>query len=185
MKQRSSFTLAALVLGCATLAMTTFPVEARDIRAHAGTTFELWPVEFDANGNPTKFTHTIDGVVRVSLLGNCTFHGDVLGFPRPDGSLELTGTGRITTANGATILDFEVKGVVATDPANPAFGNFHYDAWFTGGTGQMANAHGKANIDGFGMFTSPSTGKATWTMLGEVSTRGHQRRPLKSSDLPR
>jgi hypothetical protein len=172
MKQRSLFKLTALALGCATLAMTTLPAQARDIRAHAGTTFDLLPVEFDANGNPTKFTHTIDGVVRVSSLGNCTFHGDVVGFPRPDGSFELTGTGRITTADGATSLDFEVKGVVAIDPANPAFGNFHYDARFTGGAGRMANARGKADIDGFGMFTSPSTGKATWVLQGEVFTRG-------------
>lgn len=172
MKTSNLFKTLALVVACAALAMTTVPAEARLIKAHAGTTFTLTPSEFDSSGNPTKFSHTVDGVVSVSSLGNCTFHADVIGLPRPDGSLSLTGTGWITTADGATTLDIEVTGVVAIDPATPAFGDFHYDTKFTGGTGQMANARGKADIDGFGMFTSPSEGKATWVMSGNVFTRG-------------
>jgi hypothetical protein len=175
MKKLSLSKLVTLALGCAALAITALPAEARDIRAHGGTTFELIPVEFDANGNPTKFTHTVDGVVRVSLLGNCTVHGDVIGVPRPDGSLGLAGTVRITSADGATTLDFAVEGAVTTDPVNPSFGNFHYDARFTGGTGSMAHARGRADIDGFGMFTSPSTGKATWVLQGNVATRNYRR----------
>jgi hypothetical protein len=90
--------------------------------------------------------------------------------------LELAGTGRITSADGSTSVDFEVSGVVATDPANPSFGIFHYVARFTGGTGQMINARGKADIDGFGMFTSPSTGTATWVLRGELVTHSHHHR---------
>src|SRR2546422_5499403 len=156
----------ALALGCAALATTTLPAEARDIRAHAGTTFTLTPVEFDAKGNPTKFTHTVDGVVRVSSLGNCIFHGDVMAVPQPDGSFTLAGTFRITS-------DAEAVGVVTPDPANPAFANFHYEVRFVGGTGRMDNAHGRGDIDGFAMFSpqNDGTGKATWLLHGNVATR--------------
>src|ERR1051326_1650436 len=68
----------SLLLACAALAMTTAPANAGVVKAHAGTTFDLTPVAFDANGNPTKFTHTVDGLLRVSVLGNCTFHADVI-----------------------------------------------------------------------------------------------------------
>jgi hypothetical protein len=70
-------------------------------------------------------------------------------------------------------LDAEVEGTGTPDPTNPAFLNFHYDVKFAGGTGQMANARGTADIDGFGMFTSASTGKATWLLQGNVATHGH------------
>jgi len=162
----------ALSLCCATLALLAAPADAGVVKANGGTTFLLIPVEFDANGNPTKFTHTVDGVVGVSSLGNCTIHADVIALTRPDGSFSLTGTFRITSADGATTLDAEVEGVVSLDPVNPAFGNLHYDVKFIGGTGQMANARGKGDIDGFGMFTSQTTGKATWLLQGNVATHG-------------
>jgi hypothetical protein len=174
MKILTLFKTFTLALGCAALAMTTIPAEARDIRAHAGTTFDLIPVEFDANGKPTKFTHTVDGVVRVSLLGNCTFHADVIAIPNPDGSFSLSGTFRITSAKGDISLDAEAGGVATPDPDNPAFVNFHYDVEFTGGTGLMKNAHGKGDVDGFAMFTSQSTGKATWLLHGHVGARNHK-----------
>ena len=164
-----------LVLGCAALAMTTTPVNAGVIKAHAGTTFNLTPVAFDANGNPTMFTHTVDGVVRVSVLGNCTFHADVIvGAPKTaQDPFTLAGTCRITSADGSATLDAEVVGTGTPDPANPSFLNFHYDVRFTGGTGPMANARGTGDIDGFAMFTSASTGEATWVLQGNVSTHGH------------
>jgi hypothetical protein len=164
------FRLITLALGCAALAMITPCIEAGVIKANGGTTFDLIPVEFAPNGQPTKFSHTVDGVVRVFELGNCTIHADVVAVPRPDGSFSLTGTFRITSADGATTLDAEVTGVVTVDPANPFFGNLHYDVKFTGGTGQMANVRGSGDIDGFGMFTSQTTGKATWLLEGNVAT---------------
>jgi len=174
MKTFNLFKAITLLLGCAALAMTiTTSAEAAVIKANAGTTFVLIPLEFDANGNPTKFTHTVDGVVRVSSLGNCTVHFDVIAVPRPDGTFGAAGTCQITTADGNTTLNAEVTAAVAPDPANPYFANFHYDVKFIGGTGQMANARGTADIDGFAMFTSASTGKATWLLEGNVETRGH------------
>ena len=166
----------ALTLVCAAFAMSAHPADAGVLKGNAGTTFTLIPVEFDAKGNPTKFTHTVDGVVRVFELGNCTVHFDVIAILRPDGSFSGSGTIRITTADGATTLDAEGVAVVTADPANPLFGNFHYDVKFTGGTGQMANARGSGGSDGFAMFTSQSTGKAPWLLQANVSTRGHDRR---------
>ena len=176
MKTFNLFKAITLALACAALAMTTTtPAEAGVIKAHAGTTFVLTPVAFDANGIPTKYTHTVDGVVRVSLLGNCTVHFDVIvGAPKTaTDPFTLVGTCRITSADGATTLDAEVEGTGTFDPANSNFLNFHYDVKFTGGTGQMANARGTADIDGFAMFTSASTGKATWLLEGKVATHGH------------
>ncbi len=67
-----------------------------------------------------------------------------------------------------------MEGIGTPDPANLSFLNIHYEVKFTGGTGEMANARGKGEIDGFGMFTSETTGKATWLLQGNVSTRhGH------------
>jgi hypothetical protein len=168
MKTPRLFKTVALVWACAALAMTV-PAEARPITAHAGTTFTLTPIEFDTGGNPTKFAHTVDGVVRVSLFGNCTVHFDVIAVPASPTTFGLTGTCQITTADGTSTLALEVNGTVAIDTANPAFGDFRYDAKISGGTGRMAAARGKATIDGFAMFTSPGTGKATWVMIGLVA----------------
>ena len=124
MTKLNLFKSVALALGCVTLAMTTTPADAGVLKGHAGTTFTLIPVEFDAKGNPTKFTHTVDGVVRVFELGNCTVHADVIAIPQPDGSFSASGTFRITTADGATTLDAEAVAVVTADPANPLQGSF-------------------------------------------------------------
>lgn len=142
------------------------------IKAYAGTTFILTPVP----ERPTEFPHTVDGVVRVSLLGNCTVHFDVLMFaPKTTKDpFTLLGTLRITSADGTTTLDADVVGTATFDPANAGFMNLHYDVKFTGGTGQMAHARGKADIDGFAMFTSATTGKATWSLKGTVATHGHE-----------
>ena len=170
----------ALALGCAALAMTTVPAQVGVVQGHAGTTFTLTTVAFDASGNPTKFTHTVDGVVRVSLLGNCTVHADVIVLPPKPNTTDpwlLAGTFRITSANGAIILNADAVGTATPDPANPAlFLNFHYDVKFTGGTGAMTNARGTADVDGFAMFTDVATGKgnATWLIQGNVATRNHR-----------
>jgi hypothetical protein len=117
--------LKTITLAYAALALTTISAESGIIKANAGTTFTLRPASFDPSGIPTSFTHTVDGVVQVSSLGSCTVHFDVIGIPHPDGSLSLTGTFRITTADGTTTLAAEVEGVVTPDSANPALGNFH------------------------------------------------------------
>jgi hypothetical protein len=174
MKTLNLFKPIALALSCAVLAMTTTSAHAGVLKGHAGTTFLLIPATFDQNSKPTSFTHTVDGVVRVFEIGNCTFHADVIALPHPDGSFSLTGTFLITSADGATTLNADAVGRVTIDPANPLFGNFHYDVKFTGGTGQMAGARGSGDVDGFAMFTSQTTGKATWLLQANVATRGHQ-----------
>jgi len=175
MKKLNLFKSITLALACAALAMTNLPAQAGVVKGHAGTTFVLIPVEFGPTGVPTKYTHTVDGVVRVFELGNCTFHADVIiTQATPNDPFILTGTFLITTADGKTSLNADAVGIGTPDPANPAFFlNFHYDVKFTGGTGSMTNARGKADVDGFAMFTSQSTGKATWLLQGNVATRGH------------
>ena len=172
MIKRTLFKSIALALGCAALTMTVISAPAGPIKAHAGTTFVLSPVA----GHPDQLTHAIDGVVRVSSMGNSTFHGDVLILnvpPAPGQPYLLSGTCRFTSADGATTLDAQVEGIGTPDPANASFLNIHYEVRFTGGTGDMANAHGHGEIDGFAMFTSQTTGKATWLLQGNVSTRNH------------
>jgi hypothetical protein len=171
MKILKQFKAITLALGCVALAMTTIPANADVVQGHAGTTFIQTPVEI-VNGI-AQVHHIWDGVVRVSLLGNCTVHGDVVAIPRPDGTYSLAGTCRITSANGGTSLEAVLEGVFTPDPANPGFGDLHYDVKFTGGTGLMANARGRADIDGFAMFTSVDNGKATWLIQGNVATHGH------------
>lgn len=173
MKTSKLFKTLALAMTFAAVAMTTVPAEAAVIQAHAGTTFTLTPVEFDQQGNPTKFSHTVDGVVRVSLLGNCTGHFDIVAVPRPDGTFGLAGTLQITSADGQTTLNGEVEGATSPEPANALMANFHYDVKFTGGTGLMAKARGRGDIDGFALFNeSFAGGKATWLMRGHVFARG-------------
>ncbi len=167
-----------LAASCVTFALTAQPAAARDVRGHAGTTFVLQPVEFDQTGFPTRYTHAVDGVVRVSGLGNCTFHADVIiTQATPTSPMVLAGPFLITTADGGSTLKADAIGVGTPDPANPNFFlNFHYDLKFTGGTGAMANARGKGDVDGFAMFTAaatetePAKGKATWVLSGEVNT---------------
>lgn len=179
MKKLNLFKTITLALACAALAMTTVPAQAGLLKGHAGTTFTLTPVTIDASGNPTKFTHTVDGVVRVFEIGNCTFHADVIVLPPKPNTTDpwlLAGTFRITSANGATILNADAVGTATPDPANPAlFLNFHYDVKFTGGTGAMTNARGTADVDGFAMFSpkNDGTGTATWLLHGHVITRNH------------
>jgi hypothetical protein len=173
MSKLNLFKSIALALGCAALAVFTTSTQADPIKANAGTTFVLSPVP----GHPEQLTHSIDGVVRVTIMGNSTFHGDVLIYlpTAPGKPYGLVGTCRFTSADGATTLDAAVEGIGTLDPANPNFLNIHYEVKFTGGTGQMANASGRGEIDGFGMFTSETTGKATWLLTGNVSTHGHGR----------
>jgi hypothetical protein len=165
----------ALLLACSTLALANIPVQAAGVKGHAGTTFNLTPIEFGPTGVPTKYTHIVDGVVRVFELGNCTFHADVIiTQANSTAPFILTGTFLITTADGTSSLTADAAGIGTPDPTNPSlFLNFHYDLKFTGGTGTMAHARGTGDVDGFAMFTSQSTGKATWLLHGNLSTHRH------------
>ena len=136
------------------------------ITANAGTTFELAP-----SNEPGVLIHTVDGVAQVSLLGNCTVHFDTLvQVPLPGEPFKVSGTMQLTSADGSSAIQTEVKGWVISDPASPAFGDFHYDVVITGGEGKFAGARGKAEIDGAGLFTSDHSGKATWLLKGVVLT---------------
>ena len=177
MKSLNLFKKLGMAIVCAVLMFASNSATAADIRANAGTTFTL-----TSTTDPSVFTHEINGVAQVSLLGKCTFHGDVVGrFPATAGQpIALTGNFTFTTADGATTLSAAVEGAATPDPANPSFLNFHYDVTFTGGSGAFTNARGRADIDGFGQYTAEglvqpadgsTTGKATWTMKGEVRTK--------------
>ena len=159
-----------LALGCAALLLTSNSISAADIRVNAGTTFDLLPT-----ADPGVFTHTVDGIAQVSLLGNCTVHADVVvRFPAsPSQPPTLKGSFTFTTADGATTLKATVEGTGTPDPANASFLNFSYHVTFTGGSGQFASARGEAEIKGAAMFTSPSSGKATWKLKGHVEGNGH------------
>ena len=155
----------ALALGCAALLFTGNSVSAASIRANGGTTWDLVPT-----ADPSVFTHTVDGVVEVSLLGHCTVHADVVvRFPaNPAQPPTLKGTFTFTAADGVTILTALAEGTGTPDPVNPSFLNFQYHVTFTGGSGQFARARGEAEIKGVALFTSPSAGKATWKLKGHV-----------------
>ena len=186
MKKSALIKAASITLGLAALVAVQSNGGSRDderarqhghrITTNAGSTFTLLP-----SGTPGVLNHTVDGVVQLSVLGNCTFHADVKAYlPTAAGEpFVLTGTATFTSADGSATLAIEVEGWAAPDPANPgSFVDFHYDVTFSGGTGPFDTARGSADIDGFGMFTSESAGKATWTMRGHIATAGqinHQR----------
>jgi hypothetical protein len=119
---------------------------------------------------------THPGVAQVSLLGNCTFDGDeiVVAPAGPTDVFVLSGTWHFATADGSSTLDAEVEGIGTPDPTNSNFVNVHYTFKFTGGTGAMANARGKGQLDGVAMLTSPSGGTTTFTFAGQVSTHGQK-----------
>ncbi len=102
-----------------------------------------------------EFTHTIDGVVWVSLLGDCTFHADAIvvtpANPTTDPWPIIHGTFVITTVDGDT-LTLSAAGHARLNPVNPTiFSDLYYDLKITGGTGKLAGAHGSGVLDhGFG-----------------------------------
>jgi hypothetical protein len=171
MKILNPFRIITLALACAALAMTATTASAAPIKGSSGNNFELSPT-----ATPRVFTLTHPGVAQVSLLGNCTFDGDeVLLVPTAPGQpFILKGTWRFVSADGASTLDAEVEGTGTPDPANPNFVNLHYEVKFTGGTGEMANARGRAEMDGVAMFTSPTGGTTTFVFAGQISTHGNK-----------
>jgi len=174
MRILSPFRIITLALACAALAMTVAPAHGAVIRAHGGNNFELTP-----SLTPGVFTDSASGVAQISLLGNCSFHADqVVTLPAAaDQPILVKGNWRFASADGTTTLDAVAEGTGTPDPVNPAFVNLHYKMKFTGRTGRMANVRGKAEVEVLAMFTSASTGTATWTLKGLVLARG-----LKESD---
>lgn len=180
MKKHNAAKSLALALGSAALlwgtinlqAGTTLPPNAAALRANGGTTWTLAPTT-----DPSVFTHTVDGITQVSLLGNCTFHADVVvQFPAAaDQPIALTGSAVFTAADGTT-LKAALVGEGTPDPAGAKFLNFHYHATFSGGSGPFANARGEGDINGAALFVTDFSGKATWTMKGYVlgTNQGNQ-----------
>ncbi len=144
---------------------------AGEIRGSSGNNFSFGP-----SATPGVFLMTHPGVAKVSLLGNCTFDGtELLILPtEPNQPILLSGTWHFVSADGASTLDAEVEGTGIPDPAHPNFVNLHYTIKFTGGTGQMANARGKGEMEGVAMLTSPTAGTTTFTFSGQISTHGHK-----------
>ncbi len=159
----------SLALGCAVLLPGT-SASARSFLAMGGTTFALNPIP---NTSPQQYTHSVDGVVWVSVLGDCTIHWDVVATMPPANSTTWTGSGTftITTADGDQ-LNASVVGVFPESPAWGANGygvlDIHYSIKFTGGTGIFAKAHGTATIShGFASLAMPATlGSPSITLPG-------------------
>lgn len=170
MRILNQFRIIAVALACTALAMTITTTEAAPVRAHAASRFELTPT-----ATPGVFTDTADGPARVSLLGNCTLHAEqVVTLPAtPDQPILIKGKWRFTSADGTTTLDAETEGTGTPDPINPSFVNIHYEMKFTGGTGRMANARGRADVDVVAMFISAPGGTATVSLTGNISTHEH------------
>lgn len=166
----------------------------REFSANAGTTFILVPV------SKTQLTHTVDGVVQVSPLGDCTVHFDLIVTATGSSSrpYSVAGTQTITTADGASSVTSSVNGYLSSNPANATFLGIHYELKFTGGTGQLAGARGRTVLQGFAAISTapgsedlpgstgvkpvdadlilpPSgdlTGKACWVMQGSLELPG-------------
>jgi hypothetical protein len=168
----SKFFNCALTLIFGLLISSGTIVRAGEIRGSSGNNFTLTPT-----ATPGVFHMTHPGVAQVSLLGNCTFDGDeiVIAPAGPNDVFVLSGTWHFATADGSSTLDTEVEGIGTPDPTNPNFVNVHYTFTFTGGTGLMANARGKGELDGVAMLTSPNGGTTTFTFTGQVSTHGQKK----------
>lgn len=158
----------AIIITAASLKADFRPqVNSAPIHANAGVTAALAPTS-----DPTVFDATATGVVQTTLLGTCVENAQLqVRFPAtPDQPVVLNGTGTFTAIDGTKSLNFTVSGTATPDPANPAFLNSKYQLTFTGGTGAFASASGAGDITEVVMFTSPSTGTATWTLNGLVIT---------------
>ena len=175
MKKINLLKPAWLVAACAALFLTITsvkadfrsPVNFRLILANAGITAVL-----TNTSEPTVFLATATGVVNTSLLGTCVENAQlVVRFPTtPDTPVIITGTGSYASIDGTNSLQFSVTGTATPDPANAFFFNAKYQVKFTGGTGAFASASGGGELTEVVMFTSPTTGTATWTLRGLVIT---------------
>jgi hypothetical protein len=195
MKTKYVRILTGLALGCAAFLVVGARARAEEFFANAGTTFVLVPVPLSS---PQQFTHTVDGVVEVSPLGDCTVHFDHI-VTATDSSTRpylVMGTQTITTADGASTVTSSVDGYLSSNPANATFLGIHYQLSFTDGTGKLAGAQGGTVLKGFAalalapgsedfpgslgvyapdadLIDPPSgdlTGKACWVMEGHLES---------------
>ena len=143
---------AALVLGAIYVSADPKPSESREFHANAGTTFVLLPASY--TGGPRS--HNIDGVVRVSSMGDCAFHGTAnLVQTNTTGFYLITdGLFVFTSADGKSTLRASAAGTLAVNPANAYMGDIEYDVTFTGGTGSQKGAHGFGKLQGMVLFTT-------------------------------
>lgn len=197
MNTKAAEFIASLVLACATLGSCGTSASAGEFCANAGTTFVMVPL---LSTSPLQFTHTVDGVVEVSSLGDCTVHFDLIVTATDSASRPylVTGTQTITTADGASSVTSAVDGYLSSNSANATFLGIHYKLAFTSGTGQLAGARGRTVLEGFAaLATAPGfedfpgfsgiqpqdadliappsgdfTGKACWTMQGSLVLPG-------------
>lgn len=126
------------------------PVIQGRMKINAGTVFNL-----DAN-----LHHEVRGIAQVSNLGNCRVYFDVNLFPCASGEHFLCAVGTMTlTTLAGDKLHTEVVGWIDFDPNDPkvppSVGNFHYDVTVKGGTGKLAEARGRGEINGAAMFVGP------------------------------
>jgi hypothetical protein len=184
-----------LALGGAVLVLGGISASAEAFHGNGGTAFVMTPL------TPTTYHHVVDGVVRISLLGDCTIHGDVIvKVPTATDPTHwpMVGTITFTTADGTRILTATGTGLCTsgTTKYNPSgvYGilDFHYDLEFVNG------ASGSFKIDGFAFLAlnpgslyvagepdtsvgtnliTPSgagdlTGKACWLTHGDMNL-GH------------
>ena len=194
MTKLSSIQVLGLALGCAILVLGTIyasadskPSESKHFHANAGTTFVLLPAS--TPGGPRS--HNIDGVVRVSSLGDCAFHAtaNLVETTTPGSFLITDGLFTFTSADGSSTLTASAAGTLIVNPANPYMADIQYDVTFTGGTGSQAGARGFGKLQGMVMFTTidlvqpddttvppepsappagSSTGKACWLLDGDL-----------------
>jgi hypothetical protein len=151
--------------------------------ADGGTTFILAPAS--TPGGPRS--HAIDGVVRFSSLGDCTFHAtaNLVETATPGYYLISEGLFLFTTADGTSTMTAAAEGTGTLNPANPYMLDIQYDVTFVSGTGSLAKARGSAELHGFAYFTDcdlvqpggdsicegivpagANTGKACWLLDG-------------------
>jgi len=202
MRKMSLSKILGLALGCTVLVFGATSASAGEFSANAGTTFILVPVPKTNPTGPQLFTHTVDGVVEVSPLGDCTVHFDLIVTATGDAKRPYTvaGSQTITTADGKSSVTSLVKGYLSSNPANGGFLGIHYQLTFTSGTGQLAGARGETLLSGFAALAmnpgyedlpgtanvyppdadliAPAsgnlTGKACWIMKGNLrNTKGN------------
>jgi hypothetical protein len=134
--------------------------------ANAGTRFTLVP-----NGTGA-FTHTVDGLAQVSVIGDCLVHFDVVAEPQPTGEWKGTGTAYFLNPKDGSILRLKGTARVTPEPNSP-IANFHYDLEIISGEGQFAGARGSGEIDGAALFIDDQgNGTTTWIFRGHVFTHG-------------
>jgi hypothetical protein len=169
MKKLSLSKILGLALGCAALVLGGIYASADSrhsnvFSAIAGTTYVLTPIP---DTTPQQYSHTVDGVVRVASLGDCTVHFDLVVTLTDSPTSLVTGTQIITTGDGKSTLISKVNGYVTPDPANATFLDIHYDLSFTDGTGEFAHAQGHTLLEGFAA-AAPSPGSEDFPGLTGV-----------------